>query len=50
MVPHGLRNTGEETLRVVGFFTESEIISTFAEPMQPIGLAVLNQGAPLPVA
>lgn len=49
MVPHGLVNVGDQTVKVVGFFSESEIISTFDEPMQPIGASVLNQGAPLPV-
>jgi quercetin dioxygenase-like cupin family protein len=48
MVPHGIRNTGAETLKVVGFFTESEIVSTFAEPVQPIGLSSMTQGAPAP--
>jgi len=48
MVPHGLVNTGTETVKVVGFFSESEIISTFDEPVQPFGIAVLNQGAPAP--
>jgi quercetin dioxygenase-like cupin family protein len=48
MIPHGLVNVGEEPLRVVGFFSESEIISTFNEPIQPIGQAELNQGAPAP--
>jgi mannose-6-phosphate isomerase-like protein (cupin superfamily) len=47
MVPHGIRNTGAETLKVVGFFTESEIVSTFAEPVQPIGLRSMTQGAPV---
>jgi quercetin dioxygenase-like cupin family protein len=49
MVPHGLVNVGTETLKVVGFFSESEIISSFDEPVQPFGVAVLNQGAPAPV-
>lgn len=49
LVPHGLVNVGVQTLKVVGFFSESEIISTFEEPMQPIGESVLNQGAPSPV-
>ena len=31
MVPHGLVNVGEDTLRVVGFFCESEITSTLAD-------------------
>ena len=48
MVPHGVRNTGNETLRVVGFFSESEIVSTFEEPLQPRGVAQMEQGAPLP--
>jgi quercetin dioxygenase-like cupin family protein len=48
MVPHGIRNTGDETLRVVGFFSESTIVSTFAEPAQPIGLAQIEMGAPVP--
>ena len=49
MVPHGIANTGDETLKVVGFFCESEIVSTFAEPLQPMGLATLTQGQPAPV-
>lgn len=48
MVPHGVVNVGSETVKVVGFFSESEIISTFNEPVQPFGAAVLNQGAPPP--
>ena len=48
MVPHGVNNVGSETVKVVGFFSESEIISTFNEPVQPFGAAVLNQGAPPP--
>jgi quercetin dioxygenase-like cupin family protein len=49
MVPHGLVNLGTETLKVVGFFSESEIISSFDEPVQPFGISVLNQGAPAAV-
>ena len=48
MVPHGLINVGEEPVKVVGFFCEPEIISTFEEPLQPIGQTELNQGAPAP--
>jgi hypothetical protein len=33
----------------VGFFSESEITSTFKEAIQPIGMAELIQGAPAPV-
>ena len=34
MAPHGLVNVGNETLKVMGFFSESEIISSFNEPVQ----------------
>jgi quercetin dioxygenase-like cupin family protein len=49
MVPHGLVNVGTETVKVVGFFSEAEIISSFDEPVQPFGISVMNQGAPAPV-
>ena len=49
MVPHGLENVGDEPVKVVGFFCRAEIISTFDELVQPIGQAVLNQGAPVAV-
>jgi quercetin dioxygenase-like cupin family protein len=48
MVPHGVRNTGDETLRVVGFFSESKIVSTFEEPLQPLGVTQLEMGATVP--
>ena len=48
MAPHGLVNNGDETLKVVGFFSESEITSSFEELIQPIGAAVVVQGAPAP--
>ena len=50
MVPHSLLNTGEEPLKVIGFFSAAEIVSSFDEPIQPIGAAVLTQGAPAPVS
>jgi quercetin dioxygenase-like cupin family protein len=49
MVPHGIANTGDETLKVVGFFCDSHIVSTFEEPLQPIGERALTQGAPVAV-
>ena len=49
MVPHGLVNVGDEPVKVVGFFCQPEIISTFDEAVQPVGRAVLNQGAPVAV-
>ncbi len=48
MVPHGLVNVGEETVKVVGFFSGSEITSTFGETIQPFGVSVVTQGAPAP--
>jgi quercetin dioxygenase-like cupin family protein len=50
MVPHGIANTGDETLKVVGFFAGATIVSTFDEPLQPIGLRQMEQGAPAPVS
>jgi quercetin dioxygenase-like cupin family protein len=50
MVPHALANVGDETVKVVGFFSESTIVSTFEEPMQPMGVATMEQGAPAPAA
>jgi quercetin dioxygenase-like cupin family protein len=35
LVPHSVKNTGEETLRVVGFFSSSTVLSIFDEPMEP---------------
>jgi quercetin dioxygenase-like cupin family protein len=48
MVPHGIATTGDEPVKVVGFFCESEIVSTFAESLQPMGLTTLTMGEPLP--
>lgn len=42
MAPHGLRNSGEETVRVVGFFSSNVIVSTFEEPMMPFGQRVVG--------
>ena len=42
MVPHGVVNTGDKSLKVVGFFCESEVTSTFEAPLQPMGQAILT--------
>ena len=47
LVPHGIENTGEETLKVVGFFRESLIVSEFVEALQPMGQTTLTMGAPV---
>jgi quercetin dioxygenase-like cupin family protein len=48
MAPHGIANTGDEPLKVVGFFCESEIVSEFVEPLQPMGGATVRIGEPVP--
>lgn len=42
MMPHGLQNTGHETVRVVGFFSSNVVVSTFDKPMMPFGQRVLG--------
>ena len=41
MVPHDVVNTGDEPLRVVGFFSSSTVLSTFEEPFAPVDANVL---------
>jgi len=45
MVSHNLRNIGKETLKVIGFFPSSNVLSTFTEPVMPINQK--EAGAPL---
>ncbi len=42
MMPHTLRNVGEETVRVVGFFSSNVVASTFDQPMMPLGQRVVG--------
>ena len=42
MVPHGLRNVGEEMVRVAGFFSSNVVVSTFDQPMMPFGQRVVG--------
>ncbi len=44
MVPHEVVNTGDETLKVVGFFSSARVTSTFEEPWMPFGITVFEQG------
>ncbi len=37
MVPHGFRNAGEDTVRVVGFFSSNVVASTFDRLLMPFG-------------
>jgi quercetin dioxygenase-like cupin family protein len=50
MAPHGLRNIGEDVLRVLGTFSASTVVSTFERPLQEDGPQVIVIGAPVPVA
>ena len=46
LVPHDVRNVGEETVRVVGFFSSGTVVSVFDDPLMPAGRRVV--GTPLP--
>lgn len=48
MAPHALSNAGDETVKVVGFFSAAHVTSTFEEPVQPFGEAVVEQGVAAP--
>ena len=37
LVPHGVRNTGDETARCVGFFSSATVESIFERPLMPFG-------------
>jgi quercetin dioxygenase-like cupin family protein len=50
MAPHGVRNVGDDVLRVLGTFSSSTVVSTFEEPFEPGGPRVFVIGAPLRVA
>jgi quercetin dioxygenase-like cupin family protein len=45
MAPHGMRNVGDTTLRVLGFFSSSTVVSVFEEPIGPDGERVHVVGA-----
>jgi quercetin dioxygenase-like cupin family protein len=42
MVPHGVRNVGDQTARCVGFFSSATVESTFEQPMMPFGQRVVG--------
>jgi mannose-6-phosphate isomerase-like protein (cupin superfamily) len=42
LVPHAVYNTGDTTLKVIGYFSAAEVEHVFDEPVQPIGLTVLH--------
>jgi len=50
MAPHGLRNIGDDVLRVLGTFSASTVVSTFEEPFVEDGPDVLVIGSPIQLA
>jgi mannose-6-phosphate isomerase-like protein (cupin superfamily) len=47
MAPHGLRNIGDDVLRVLGTFSASTVVSTFERPFQEDGPNVVVIGSPV---
>lgn len=47
---HDIRNAGEGTLRVLGFFSASTVVATFDEPVAAGGPQVFVIGAPIEIA
>jgi len=50
LAPHSVRNVGDGTLRVVGFFASATVVSTFAEAAEPGAPQVFVAGAPVELA
>ena len=49
MAPHGVRNVGDTTFRVLGVFSSSTVVSTFEQPIGPDGERVFVTGAKVPM-
>jgi mannose-6-phosphate isomerase-like protein (cupin superfamily) len=47
MAPHGLRNIGEDVLRVLGTFAAATVVSTFERPFEEDGPNVVVIGSPV---
>lgn len=54
LVPHDVRNIGDDTVRVVGFFSSGIVVSVFDDPLMPAGTRVVGtpqpEGEDLPAA
>lgn len=44
MTPHTVCNVGDRTARIIGFFPRPRVVSTFVEPIQPLGQDLLAFG------
>jgi quercetin dioxygenase-like cupin family protein len=42
MVPHGFRNTGEDTIRALGIFAGAAVVSSFEHDVMPLGIRVFD--------
>jgi quercetin dioxygenase-like cupin family protein len=49
LAPHGIRNVGETTLRVLGFFSSSTVVSNFEEFIGPEGEEITVIGGTVPI-
>ena len=38
MIPHSIRNVGTEKVRCIGFFSSATLVSTFDQPVMPMGI------------
>jgi quercetin dioxygenase-like cupin family protein len=50
MAPHGVRNIGDDVLRIFGTFSASTVVSTFERPFLPDGSQVVVIGSPVAMA
>jgi quercetin dioxygenase-like cupin family protein len=48
MVPHGFKNVGNDMLRCVGVFPNSDVVATFEYALQPFGSRVIPFRATAP--
>jgi quercetin dioxygenase-like cupin family protein len=46
MVPHSIRNLGEEKVRCIGFFASATLVSTFDQTLQPLGVNAIPTPTP----
>ena len=44
MVPHSIRNVGDTTARIIGFFPKPKVVSQFVAPIQPLNIQTLVHG------
>ena len=42
MMPHGIRNIGNDTVRCLGFFASATVVSTFDHPLMPFNQQVVG--------